>query len=332
MEDLAYMVTFARVVKCGSFAAAARRLKVSTSVTSKHVAKLERSLGVRLLNRSTRKLSLTEAGAAYYEHCARIVEEVEASKRAVAQLQAMPRGLLRVTAPITFANSRLGAVLPDFFRRYPEVQIELNASNRVVDLAEEGYDVAIRIVRNLPPNVIARELRPVRWHLCATPKYLEREGTPVHPSALTRHNCLVFPTLSQNAIWHFSRERERVEVPVHGNLMANTVETLHDLVLADMGITLLPGYIAGIDIREKRLVPLLADWEIEGGAHLYVVYLPTRHMAPKLRVFIDFLVDRFGAESALASADSQMAREISAAGNRGESESSKPVRRRKSEP
>src|SRR2546422_4212368 len=125
MDDLAYMVTFARVVKSGSFAAAARRLKVSTSVTSKHVAKLERSLGVRLLNRSTRKLSLTEAGAAYYEHCARIVEEVESSKRAVAQLQATPRGLLRVTAPITFANSRLGAVLPEFFKRYPEVQIEL---------------------------------------------------------------------------------------------------------------------------------------------------------------------------------------------------------------
>src|ERR1044071_9826167 len=123
MEDLAYMVTFARVVKMGSFAAAARRLKVSTSVTSKHVAKLERSLGVRRLNRSTRKLSLTEAGAAYYEHCARIVDEIESSKRVVAQLQATPRGLLRVTAPVTLANSRLAPVLPEFFRKHPEVQI-----------------------------------------------------------------------------------------------------------------------------------------------------------------------------------------------------------------
>ncbi len=300
MEDLAYMVTFARVVKAGSFAGAARRLKVSTSVTSKHVAKLERSLGVRLLNRSTRKLSLTEAGAAYYEHCARIVEEVESSKRAVAQLQATPRGLLRVTAPITFANSRLGAVLPDFFRRYPEVQLELNASNRVVDLAEEGYDVAIRIVRSLPPNVVARQLRPVRWHLCATPKYLEREGTPVHPSGLTRHNCLIFPTLLQNGVWHFTRDKDRIEVAVHGNLQANTVETLHDLVLADAGITLLPGYIAGEDIRDGKLVPILTDWEIEAGAHLYVVYMPTRHMAPKMRVFVDFLVERFGRQGETA--------------------------------
>ena len=295
MEDLAYMVTFARVVRTGSFAGAARRLKVSTSVTSKHVAKLEQMLGVRLLNRSTRKLSLTEAGAAYYEHCARIVEEVENSKRAIAQLQATPRGRLRVTASITFANTRLGAALPDFFKRYPEVQIELNATNRILDLAEEGYDVAIRIARSLPPNVIARELRPVHWHLCGSPAYLERTGTPVHPDGLTRHNCLIFPTLLQNGVWHFTRDKERVEVAVNGNLMANTVETLHDLALAGQGITLLPDYIAGVDIKQKKLVALLTEWEIESGAHLYAVYLPARHMAPKLRVFVDFLVERFGA-------------------------------------
>jgi DNA-binding transcriptional LysR family regulator len=294
MQDLEQMVTFARVVKNGSFAAAARRLKVSTSVASKHVAKLERTLGVRLLNRSTRKLSLTEAGAAYYEHCARIVEEIENSRRAIAQMQATPRGLLRVTAPTTFANSRLGPVLPEFFRRYPEVQIDLNASNRIVDLAEEGYDVALRIVRTLPGNVVARQLRPVRWHLCASPEYVAQHGLPGHPSALTRHNCLVFPTLMQNSIWHFSRDDEKVEVPVHGSLMANTVEALHDLAAAGMGITMLPGYMAGKDIKEKRLVALLPDWEIESGASLYAVYLPTRYVAPKLRVFVDFMVERFG--------------------------------------
>lgn len=294
MQDLEQMVTFARVVKNGSFAGAARRLKVSTSVASKHVAKLESRLGVRLLNRSTRKLSLTEAGAAYYEHCARIVEEIENSRRAVAQMQAAPRGLLRVTAPVTFANSRLGAVLPEFFRRYPEVQIDLNASNRIVDLAEEGYDAALRIARTLPGNVVARQLRPVRWHLCASPDYVAQHGAPAHPAELTRHNCLVFPTLTQNGIWHFSRGDERVEAAVHGSLMANTVEALHDLAAAGMGITMLPGYMAGKDIKEQRLVPLLPDWEIESGASLYAVYLPTRYVAPKLRVFVDFMVERFG--------------------------------------
>lgn len=294
MEDLTYMVTFARVVRAGSFAAAARRLKVTPSVASKHVAKLEKDLGVRLLNRSTRKLSLTEAGTAYYEHCARIVEEIENSQRAIAQLQSQPRGLLRVTAPVTFANTRLGGVLPEFFKRYPEIQLELNATNRLVDLAEEGCDVAIRIARTLPPNVVARHLRAVRWHLCASPAYLEREGTPVHPANLTRHNCLIFPSLLQDGVWHFMRGDERIEVAVQGSLRANTVESMHDLALAGMGLTLLPGYMAGVDIREQRLVPVLTDWAIESGSHLYAVYLPSRWLAPKLRVFVDFLVEKFG--------------------------------------
>lgn len=295
MEDLAYMVTFARVVKAGSFAGAARRLNVTSSVASKHVAKLEQSLGVRLLNRSTRKLSMTEAGAAYYEHCARIVEEMESSRRAIARLQAAPRGVLRVTAPVTFANMRLGPILREFFERYPDIQIELNASNRIVDLTEEAFDVAVRIARTLPPNVVARLLRPVRWHLCASPQYLEREGEPRHPANLTRHNCLSFPAAAPGAVWHFVRGSERVEVPIHGSLQSNMVEALHDLVLAGTGVTLLPGYIAGEDIREGKLRQVLTDWEIESGSNLYAVFLPTRYLTPKVRVFVDFLVERFGA-------------------------------------
>jgi DNA-binding transcriptional LysR family regulator len=303
MEDLAYMVTFARVVKAGSFAGAAKRLGVTSSVASKHVAKLETALGVRLLNRSTRKLSLTEAGTAYYEHCARIVEEIESSKTAIAQLQAAPRGQLRVTAPVTFANTRLGPILREFFDRYPDIQIDLNATNRVVDLAEDGFDVAVRIARTLPPNVVARELRRVRWHLCASPEYLEREGMPTHPANLSRHNCLTFPTAAgQATTWHFARGSERVEVPVHGSLQANMVEALHDLVLNGTGLTLLPGYIAGKDIRDGKLRPVLADWEIETGSSLYAVYLPTRYLAPKVRVFVDFLVEKFGAKAPRAEA------------------------------
>jgi DNA-binding transcriptional LysR family regulator len=266
-------------------------------VASKHVAKLEKSLGVRLLNRSTRKLSLTEAGAAYYEHCARIVDEVESSKTAIAQLQAAPRGQLRVTAPVTFANTRLGPILREFFERYPDIQIDLNASNRVVDLAEEGFDVAVRIARTLPPNVVARELRRVRWHLCGSPQYLDREGVPAHPANLSRHNCLTFPGQGPSIVWHFARGGERVEVPVHGSLQSNMVEALHDLVLNGTGLTLLPGYIAGKDIREGKLRAVLADWEIETGSSLYAVYLPTRYLAPKVRVFVDFLVEKFGARA-----------------------------------
>ena len=292
MEDLAHIVTFTRVVKAGSFASAARHLKITDSVASKHVAKLEQALGVRLLNRSTRKLSLTEAGASYYEHCARIVEEVESSKRALAELQALPRGLLRVTAPVPITNT-LGPMLREFLERYPEVQLDLDASNRIVDLAEEGFDVAIRVARALPPNVVARPLRSMRLHLCASPQYLQREGVPQHPADLSRHNCLIVPVAMPDSIWRFVRGSERVEVPVHGSLQSNTVEALHDLVLGGTGVTLLAGPTAGKDIREGRLTSLLTDWEIEPRVNVYAVYLPTRYLAPKVRVFVDFLAERF---------------------------------------
>lgn len=296
MEELAHMVTFARVVKAGSFARAARHLKVTGSVASKHVTKLEQALGVRLLNRSTRKLSLTEAGTAYYEHCARIVEEVENSRRALAELQAVPRGRLRVTAPVPFAARWLGPMLHEFLKRYPEIQVDLDASNRVVDLAQEGFDVALRAAtRTLPPNVVARLLRSMPLHLCASPQYLERAGAPQHPSDLARHNCLSLSPGLQAEVWPFVRGNERVEVAVHGSLQSNMVEALHDLVMAGTGLTLLPGELVGKDIREGKLTPLLKDWEIETRANLYAVYLPTRHLAPKVRVFIDFLAERFAA-------------------------------------
>ena len=292
VEELAHMVTFARVVKAGSFARAARHLKVTGSVASKHVAKLERALGVRLLNRSTRKLSLTEAGAAYYEHCARIVLEVESSKRALAELQAVPRGLLRVTAPVPIAST-LGPMLREFLERYPEVQLDLDASNRIVDLAEEGFDVAIRVARILPPNVVARLLRSMRLHLCASPQYLQREGVPQHPADLSRHNCLTVPVAMPDGVWRFVRGGERAEVPVRGSLQSNTVEALRDLVLAGAGVTMMAGPMAGKDIRDGRLTPLLTDWEIEPRINVHAVYLPTRYLAPKVRVFVDFLAESF---------------------------------------
>ena len=158
--------------------------------------------------------------------------------------------------------------------------------------------MAVRIARTLPPHVVARQLRPVRWHLCGSPEYLDREGVPQHPANLSRrHNCLTFPTAAGGTVWHFARGGERVEVPVQGSLQSNMVEALHDLVLNGTGLTLLPGYIAGKDIREGKLRAVLADWEIETGSSLYAVYLPTRYLAPKVRVFVDFLVEKFGAKS-----------------------------------
>jgi DNA-binding transcriptional LysR family regulator len=289
MEDLAHIATFARVVKTGSFAAAARLLKITDSAASKHVARLEHSLGVRLLNRTTRKLSLTEAGSAYYEHCTRILQEIENSKRAIAELQAAPRGLLRVTVPVPLSRI-LAPMLQGFLARYPKVRLDLDANNRIVDLAEEGFDVAVRFARKLPPNVVARKLRSYRVRAYASNAYLKRAGAPKHPSDLAEHNCLNIPAALPGGVWRFERSRERAEVTVTGSLQSDMVEALQDLVVRGTGITLLPEDLGG---STRGLVPLLPDWEM-APADLYVVWLPSKHLAPKVRVFVDYLVERFG--------------------------------------
>lgn len=291
MEELSHIVTFTHVVKAGSFSGAARQMRIASSVASKHVTKLERALGVRLLNRNTRKLSLTEAGAAYYEHCTRIVAEVESGRRALAELQAVPRGRLRVTAPVPVAST-LGPILQDFLQRHPRVELELDASNRVVDLAAEGYDVAIRFARKLPPNIVARLLTSLRVHAYASPQYLARAGVPEHPAQLSHHNCLNLPTPLPGGVWTFQRGDERVEVTVQGSVQSDMVDTLRDLALAGTGVTLLPTAMTARDVRDGRLTPLLPEWAMP-DADLYAVYLPTRHVAPKVRVFVDFLVERF---------------------------------------
>ena len=295
MEDLAHIVTFVQVVKAGSFAAAARQLKVTGTVASKHVAKLEHELGIRLLHRSTRKLSLTEAGTTYYPHCARIVEEVDNARRALAQLQTAPRGLLRVTVPVPVAGT-LGPALREFLQRYPEIQLDLDASNRVVDLAAEGYDLAIRASgKSLPSsNLVARLLRSLPLQLCAAPEYLQRRGTPRHPGELSQHNCLILPVAMPDSVWRFTRGSERVEVKVHGAVQTDALETLRDLVLNGTGLTLLPDEMADKAIRKGRLIRLLKEWEIEPRVNLYAVYLPTPYLPPKVRAFIDFLVESLG--------------------------------------
>lgn len=295
MEELTHIVSFARVVKAGSFAGAARQLSVTDSVVSKHVAKLERALGVRLLNRNTRKLSLTEAGAAYYEHCTRVIGELERGKQAVAQLSA-PRGRLRVTAPVPIAGT-LGPMVRTFLERYPKVQLELDASNRIVDLAEEGYDVAIRFARKLPPNVVARLLRSFEVGVFASPAYVKREGRPQTPPDLARHNCYNLPAALPSGLWTFVRNGERHDVAVRGSVVSDVVPALLDLVLAGTGITLLPTDLAEPAVHAGTLVRLLEDWDLP-PAPLYAVYLPTRHLAPKVRVFIDFMLEQMASPRA----------------------------------
>lgn len=293
MEHLPYMVTFAKVVQAGSFVAGADRLNLSPSVASKHISKLEERLGARLLNRSTRKLSLTEAGTAFFAHAARIVEELEQSEHAVQSLQAEPAGHLKLSTLNSFANAVLAPLLPEFFRRYPKVQLEIVCSDRLVDLTEEGFDVALRITRMPAEHLVARKLADIHFQVCAAPSYLARHGTPQSPEELARHRCLGYPrSVSPNSGWQFLHEGKELHVQINSLVEVNSVETLRALVLAGEGLAVLPTYAVAEDLRSGRLVTPMPLYRGFSESVLYAVYLQNRYGSPKLRAFLDFMVEK----------------------------------------
>ena len=292
MLKLVGMGIFARVVEAKGFSAAARRLGVSKSVVSKEVAKLEKSLGARLLNRTTRQLSLTEIGAAFYDHCARIVQEAEEAALLVDRLHATPRGVLKCTAPVAFATLHIASALPEFLARCPDVHIDMTVGDRFFDLAEEGYDVAIRIARDLPPNLVARKLAPINRVVCGTPAYFEKFGVPAVPQDLSRHNCLVYTHSNPDSLWRFRSDDGDIAVPVRGNLKLNDDEVIWQAVRGGAGISMLPTFTVGDDLKSGRLQAVLTPY-VPAERNLYAVYLPNRHLSAKVRVFIDFLLERF---------------------------------------
>ena len=295
MEDLERMAIFARVVEAKSFSEAARRLDLSKSLVSKQVTELERSVGARLLNRTTRAMSLTEAGAVFYEHCARIVEELEAGKRAIGQLRSEPRGLLRISASVAFGTLHVAPALPDFLARYPEVRIDMEIMDRFVDLAEERFDVAVRIAQDPGQNLAARRLAAVNRKICATPGYFKRHGVPKAPRDLERHNCLTYTYFNPRDPWRLKGPDGEISVAASGNLRLNDDEALSEAVLKGLGIAILPTFIIGKDLQAGRLKAVLSDY-VAPERHIYAVYLPTRHVAPTVRAFIDFLLERFAPE------------------------------------
>ena len=292
VKNLVGMAIFARVVEANGFSEAARRLGLSKSLVSKEVTRLEKSLGARLLNRTTRKLSLTEIGAAFYEHCARVVREAEEAELVVGRLHGEARGVLKLTTPVAFGTLHIAPALPEFLARYPDVSIDLTISDRVFDLAEEGYDLSVRIASDLPPNVVARRLAAVDRVVCATPGYFGRHGIPQAPKDLAGHNCLVYTHANPDSVWRFRAAGAQVVVPVTGNLTLNDDEALWQAVLGGLGISLLPTFIVGKDLQAGRLQAVLADY-VPSERGLHAVYLPNRHLSAKVRVFIDFLVARF---------------------------------------
>lgn len=293
MENLTAMAVFAKVVEEKSLSGAARELGLSKSSVSKLVAALEKSLGARLLNRTTRQMSPTEAGAAFYDHCARIVDEMEEAKLAVSRLHSAPRGVLKISASVAFGTLHIAPLFSDFLSSFPEIKVDMTINDRFVDLADEGYDVAIRIAKDPGLNIVARKLAPVHRRICGTPAYFARHGLPIAAADLSGHNCLTYTFANPKDLWRLQGPDGDLAIPVSGNLRLNDDEALSQAVLGGLGIAVLPTFIVGKDLQAGRLRSVLSEYALP-EQDVYAVYLPTRHLSPKVRAFIDFLLERFG--------------------------------------
>ncbi len=287
--DLNEMVVFARVVRAGSFTAAATALGMPKSTVSRKVAELEQRLDARLLQRTTRKLSLTDVGRTYYEYCARIAGEAEEAERAVRALQGTPRGLLRVTAGLNSAY--LGAIVSDYLKRYPEVQLELFCTGRTVDLVEERFDLGIRAGTLADSTLIARSLGRVTWFLVATRAYLKKRGRPKSPEQLKEHDCLFFGSGSTTVGLRLMNGETPAQVDVPARMLVSDFDILHAMAAAGLGIALLPAFRCVDDLRAQRLDRVLRDWN-PPSTPIHVVYPSTRHLSPKVKSFVDHLHER----------------------------------------
>ena len=295
MQDLERMAIFARVVEAKSFSRAARELGLSKSLISKQITELEKSLGARLLNRTTRALSLTDAGSVFCDYCVRIIEERDEARLAVSHLQSEPRGLLRVSSSVAFGRLHLAPALAEFLARYPELKIDMVTTDRLVDLAEERYDVVIRIAGEPASNVVARKIAPVNRRMCATPDYLARHGVPKCPADLGKHNCLTYTYLNPQGFWRLHGPEGSISIQVPGNLRLNDDDALAEAVLSGVGIALLPTFIVGKELQQGRLRSVMTEY-VPLERSIYAVYLPTHHVPAKVRSFIDYLLARFGPE------------------------------------
>lgn len=284
------MRVFTAVVDLGSFAKAAEKLDLSRGMTSRYVAQVEAHLGIRLLNRTTRRLSLTEAGNDYYQRASQVLAMVEEAERAAMQKAVEPRGTLRINIPVTFGARHLGEAIHAYLTRFPQVKIDMTLNDRVVDLVEEGFDLAVRITRRIDPSLVARPLTRARMVACASPGYIKKHGAPKSPVELAQHNCLSY---AYSDDWHFTGRGQDHIVKVTGNLLGNNGDIICNAAAAGLGVIVQPTFLVHELLRTKKLVRILEGWELD-VLTIYAVY-PNRQFLPlKVRSFIDFLVERFG--------------------------------------
>jgi DNA-binding transcriptional LysR family regulator len=298
MDRLLSMAVFKQTVEAGSFAAAARHFRISPEMAGNHVRALEERLGVRLLNRSTRRLHLTEAGSGYYARCKQILADVEEAETQANALQATPRGLLRVAAPVTFGVRHIAPAVSAYMTRHSGVTFDVAVSDRYVNLIEEGFDLAIRIGPLQDSNLIVRRLAAAHLVVCAAPSYLRQAEEPRTPTDLGRHPCLIYTETGTPETWSFEAPDGSVEtVRVSGPLASTNAEFVRQIALAGHGIVLGPSFTLGVDIKDGHLVQVLKGWRSR-ELLIHAIYPHRSLLSAKVRSFVDFLAERLGSDAA----------------------------------
>ena len=290
MDTLTSIKVFRQVVESGSFVSASERLDLSTAMVSKHVMHIEKRIGVRLLNRNSRKLSLTEPGRVYFERCKNVLDDLEQTELELASLSTVPRGTLRITCPSWFAQQRFADLMAGLRRRHPEILVDVSFEDRLVDLVEEGFDLALRVTSkadSLSSELIARPIRPLPFYGVASREYLERHGAPRSPEDLVHHDCVA---VGSGQSWTFTGPTGRKEVPARVVMRYRSLAGVANAVAAGVGLAPLPGIVFEDPAFKDVLVPVLSDYPLESPT-LYVVYASRKYLPLKIRAFIDFIFE-----------------------------------------
>lgn len=291
MKNLSDIAVFVRVVDDGSFTTAAEALGLSKSVISKYVTRLETRLGARLLQRTTRRLSLTEVGQNFYQRAVKALAEIEDAELDVSRMQGEPRGTLRINTPMSFGILHIAPLLPEFMARYTQVEVDMNLEDRQVNLVEEGFDLAIRVAQLPDSSLVARRLGPCRHVVCAAPDYFNRHGVPGHPDDLQTHDCLTYRYRRARFQWHFlGPDDSEHNVAVSGRLHANNSLALREALLRGCGLTLAPTFLVGRDLKAGRLQAVLTRYRTL-ALSVYAIYPEKKHLSPKVRAFVDFMAE-----------------------------------------
>ncbi len=294
MDRVTSLLLYIRVVETGSFSKASADLGLAQPTATKHVAALEQRLGARLLHRSTRGVTPTEVGSAYYDKCKLIARQLEEADNLAALMQQRMQGVLRISTSVAFGRRVMTPLALQFMRQHPELQLDLTFDDRYVNLVEQGIDVAIRMGRLADSSLGARYLGVNPWVVVASPAYLKQRGTPATPAELATHDALIYSSVQGDDRWHFSGgERKALQVPVKGPLRSNNLSALLAAARAGLGIAALPWYVAHDSVRDKQLSPLLADWSLP-EQEIHAVYPSPTLVPSKVSTFVDFARERFG--------------------------------------